>query len=891
MSDMADGGPKFNCQFCGFEGPFNTFYKHLVQFHRHVAVNLPCGVPGCDRVFSSESALRTHIRCFHAISVAKPLDDSSVPPNADGKFICTVPHCQKQVDSTAELMSHIKLHLSAGFKVKCPFPKCTKKYSVLSSFTGHVTRTHKNQKTLVPSCVPSSLPQEENDFLYEDSHVDNEDLYLTTHEANFKNDKQLWLDSFAQFYMRLEYEHLIPQETVQNICEEMKMVHDVNLDFISMRLKSRLSSEGLAAEKVDEILKDCLPSQSSKPLSTSYLRRQYYINNFLYVAPVPVKLPPPKKYPHLKRYFYYVPLKETLQACFKSKSMKINLEHEPSYDDVIRDFTDGTLFKENEFFKDNPKALRLILFQDAFEVVCAIGYAKKKYKILGIYVAIGNLPDYLRSRVKSFQLVALCKDRELDHTAVFGKIVKDLKDLETNGINVPGVGIVKAGLAFIAGDNLGSHAVGGFYQNFSKSRFFCRFCQVDRNIFTTHNGPFRTYELRTPANYAECLKGKKITTKKGVKFNSEFNKLSSFHVCKPGLAPCLAHDAFEGFIKYDAMLFIKHFVARGWFTIEELNAKIDSFPYSEIHRRDKPQPIQEDSDKLKGKAWCICNFILLFPLIAEEFIKDVDDPVWKCFLILIETVELLCSPEFHISFVPYIRDLFYEYIALRMQCFPHVPLRPKHHYSLHNYLYLLIFGPMLKSWTLRFESKHSFFCRAAKACKQFKNILFSLAVRHELHQAYVRTGSAKFAVLQFKKTREYLCESYSTEIQNAIRAAGLDFALNVCMKVIFKGTKFCKGQMIALEQSCYQVDLVFGRINFILLTPDEKLFFLVEVYKSQFKPHIRAYSLLFNTDPQYKCVSYDSLLSYYPLHNYVVHGQSYVKLKHALVSKSNNFAS
>ena len=38
-------------------------------------------------------------------------------------------------------------------------------------------------------------------------------------------------------------------------------------------------------------------------------------------------------------------------------------------------------------------------------------------------------------------------------------------------------------LCGVAGDNLGSHSTGGFTENFSKSRFFCRFCTVGRSTF------------------------------------------------------------------------------------------------------------------------------------------------------------------------------------------------------------------------------------------------------------------------------------------------------------------------------------------------------------------------------------------------------------------------
>ncbi|KAI4899943.1 hypothetical protein NFI96_032087 [Prochilodus magdalenae] len=61
----------------------------------------------------------------------------------------------------------------------------------------------------------------------------------------------------------------------------------------------------------------------------------------------------------------------------------------------------------------------------------------------------------------------------------------------------------------------------------------------------------------------------------GVKFDSVFNSLEHFHVCQPGLPPCLGHDLFEGIVSVDLQLFLKHLVSIGkHFTFVQLNRKI-----------------------------------------------------------------------------------------------------------------------------------------------------------------------------------------------------------------------------------------------------------------------------------------------------------------------------
>lgn len=88
-------------------------------------------------------------------------------------------------------------------------------------------------------------------------------------------------------------------------------------------------------------------------------------------------------------------------------------------------------------------------------------------------LSLANLPIHLRSNTDNMFLVLLCVENDLKYFGVdkvFSELLADLKSLETNGINVDGK-TVKGDLYCIAGDNLGSHYIGGFTENFSHSIF------------------------------------------------------------------------------------------------------------------------------------------------------------------------------------------------------------------------------------------------------------------------------------------------------------------------------------------------------------------------------------------------------------------------------------
>lgn len=98
-------------------------------------------------------------------------------------------------------------------------------------------------------------------------------------------------------------------------------------------------------------------------------------------------------------------------------------------------------------------------------------------------------------------LVLLCGEKDIKQfgcAKVFSEMLEDLKDLEENGISV-GNKTIKGALYCIAGDNLGSHGIGGFSENFSSSKYFCRYCEITRSEFENNDpnvcGPQRTPEM------------------------------------------------------------------------------------------------------------------------------------------------------------------------------------------------------------------------------------------------------------------------------------------------------------------------------------------------------------------------------------------------------------
>lgn len=237
---------------------------------------------------------------------------------------------------------------------------------------------------------------------------------------------------------------------------------------------------------------------------------------------------------------------------------------------VFTDFVDGDCYLSSNFFKENHKALQIILYQDAFEVCNPLGSSRKIHKIIGVYMTIANVPPYNRTKVDQIQLVALCLEK---HVQTFGfqqvlqPIIRDIKQMESEGIEIKGE-ILKGTVISVVGDNLGSHQIGGFVENFSTTEQSCRFCQATKDTLNCKiTGKLKKFAKRTVSSYDADATMALINcrTVNGVKCNSVLNELNFFHVCNPGLPPCMAHDIFEGVMPYDFMLCINYLISKKYY--------------------------------------------------------------------------------------------------------------------------------------------------------------------------------------------------------------------------------------------------------------------------------------------------------------------------------------
>ena len=226
----------FICHFCNYKAEnLKSHLKHR-KCHRHLTSFYRCGYHGCKVKFSTENSLRSHLIRSHKIYVRKLEEKSTIcASNNEAKFICTVKICKKEMDSYNVLIRHLKEHMKNGLMVSCPYNLCNKKYDRITSFSGHLTKHHKSQilATNIDDEVEINNAQTIDNELEVNSKETNQNLLRVQDNADFTRfenasdsdedgDNKLFINALATFYLKLECQYLIPENTIQYIVEELK---------------------------------------------------------------------------------------------------------------------------------------------------------------------------------------------------------------------------------------------------------------------------------------------------------------------------------------------------------------------------------------------------------------------------------------------------------------------------------------------------------------------------------------------------------------------------------------------------------------------------------------------------------------------------------------------
>lgn len=229
-----------------------------------------------------------------------------------------------------------------------------------------------------------------------------------------------------------------------------------------------------------------------------------------------------------------------------------------------------------------------------------------------------------------------------------------------------------------------------------------------------------------------------------------------YHVCNPGLPPCIDHDLLEGIIPFDLRLIINYFTANKNITLDFLNLSLSSLRKKFKLHLSFPK-IEKKSLKVPGNANEIFHILILFPYVMLGKLTNFEDPVWKFYTAMIDMCSLIFAPVMSKGQTTFLVHFINVYMQCRKQCFPTKNLRPKHHYISHYPELIRALGPLKYLWTLCFEQKHQEFKNRARLCKNFKNITLTLSKSHQQAQSRLYVGSTILLFVMMFKISMKIC--------------------------------------------------------------------------------------------------------------------------------------
>ncbi|XP_034246646.1 uncharacterized protein LOC117648299 [Thrips palmi] len=263
----------------------------------------------------------------------------------------------------------------------------------------------------------------------------------------------------------------------------------------------------------------------------------------------------------------------------------------------------------------------------------------------------------------------------------------------------------------------------------------------------------------------------------------------------------------------------------------------------------------------------------MFPFLIGDQIEDPEDPVWKLALLLKSICEYVFAPAITNLQLLKLKQMIAIYLETRAKLFSK-KLQPKHHYLGHYPELVTYFGPLIRLWTLRFESRHVFFKQAAKCANNFKNITKTLANKYVLNFAYKFTGYMfpSTVVYKEKDASPIVIADMKQEVVNIIEE---DPSFQHILKSVdIHGITYSPGLWVLLGAK--KSDLIVGEILFILYD-GSKVKFVLKVCTAV-NSNQGYYSI--ETDEQFGSILKEDLVDYYPLPAYEYYGKQCLTLKH-----------
>lgn len=878
---------RWQCKICQsfFDTRGNLLKHYRLQHATFRRAQLqPCLHDDCPCTFKTQSALRTHLSRYHA---AEESPRSEII--ATYKCLICSAHCSTEKDYFQHIGNHLKTHETAV----CVFKGCDFQTNIHNTFLKHKRRKHTSYSS---SDFKQDVFESHHSQTVVDSDVDQPEASAGDEGTSFEGDLESTLYTVTQriglLLLKLQSIYNAPVKCIDALVEDLQFISSsASVAVVRNILDSTLKSNKCTVDQaiVTELAEQLCSSHpistalgAGGPLGSAFKRRSYFKEHFQSVDPVEYILDP-----QTNKTFQYVPILQTLQIVLKNKDIaEGTLSKYSNHTGHLKSICDGTFFKQSDFYAGEEARLSLILYVDDFEVCNPLGTSKKKHKITAVYWILANVPSKLQSTLTSIHLALLCKAvdvKQFGYKRVLEPLLKDLATLEQNGVFVSNVGkTIKGTVHCVVADNLGAHSISGLVESFT-GPYVCRFCLGHSSEYQTQEVRTGVFPPRTKEDHDLHVKTVKedpsLTHCFGVKRSCPLtDKLHHFHFVS-GYPPDILHDLFEGIVPRELALCFQIFIKKKYFNLTILNNLIKDFPYKGSDKANSPQAIPQKYSVRKtigGNAHENWALIRLLPLIVGSRVPE-GDSAWQILLTLKDIVELVVAPVHTVESIAYLDFKISEHRVRFLEVFPEEKLIPKHHFLEHYPALIEKHGPLVAVWTMRFEAKHSFFKQVVRHTNNFRNVLMTLAIRHQMMMAYHMYGTSDVGktALSVTKISVMPLVLLHSDIQKALREISPFLSsVQLTSAVTYYGTKYTEGMIVSYDSTGGLPD--FAEIIQIVIL-DKRVYFVVKLLAAWYEEHLRSFQLVDTV--KIILLQQQKLNDTYPLALYSVGGKRLVTLK------------
>lgn len=226
----------------------------------------------------------------------------------------------------------------------------------------------------------------------------------------------------------------------------------------------------------------------------------------------------------------------------------------------------------------------------------------------------------------------------------------------------------------------------------------------------------------------------------GINSSTILNQLQGFH-CSTCVPPDIIHDFDLGILPRTLQNFSQKVIFKK-ISLAELNKRIRNFDYGFSETKYRPSPLKAKylipGNNIKQTAMQMSTLAYIIPYIVRDFIEP-DCLYFYNFKNLLEIKSIVFRYSITSEMVEYLRDSIAEYLhdyaSLYGDKDENAKLVPKQHFLTHYPRLITIFGPLRNYMCLRAEGKHQQSKHRVQGMRNYKNLPYTLAVRHQYWQS------------------------------------------------------------------------------------------------------------------------------------------------------------